>query len=57
MSLKWDEEAARAEEREKERITSIRNLMETVGRTAQQAMDALKIPATEQARYAALVQP
>ncbi|MBQ7479069.1 MAG: nuclease [Selenomonadaceae bacterium] len=36
-------------------VKSIRNLMETVGWTAQQAMDALKIPMAEQARYAALL--
>jgi len=36
-------------------VKSIRNLMETVGWTAQQAMDALKIPTAEQARYAALL--
>ena len=41
--------------KESERISSIRNLMETVGWTAQQAMDALKIPVAEQARYAALL--
>ena len=34
---------------------SIRNLMENVGWTAQQAMDALKIPASEQDKYAALI--
>ena len=36
-------------------LTSIRNLMESVGWSAQQAMDALKIPATEQRKYAALL--
>ena len=63
VSLQWDEEAARkfyesearAEGQEQERISSIRNLMETVGWTAQQAMEALKIPAAEQGRYAALI--
>ena len=34
-------------------LASIRNLMETVHWTAKQAMDALKIPAAEQAKYAA----
>ena len=34
-------------------IASIRNLMETVGWTAQQAMDALKVPADEREKYAA----
>ncbi|MBQ1914308.1 MAG: hypothetical protein II178_03695 [Selenomonadaceae bacterium] len=41
--------------RMEEVVKSIRNLMETVGWTAQQAMDALKIPASEQKRYAALI--
>ncbi len=36
-------------------LASIRNLMETVGWTAQQAMDALKIPASEQKKYASQV--
>ena len=67
VSLQWDEAKARefyeseardegrAEGQEQERISSIRSLMETVGWTAQQAMDALKIPATEQGRYAELI--
>ncbi|MBQ1915449.1 MAG: Rpn family recombination-promoting nuclease/putative transposase [Selenomonadaceae bacterium] len=63
VSLKWDEEKAkefyeseaRAEGIDFAIVNSIRNLMETVGWTAQQAMDALKIPVTEQARYAALL--
>ena len=37
---------------ENEKIESIRNLMETLKLTVQQAMDALKIPAAEQAKYA-----
>ena len=41
--------------KESERVSSIRNLMETVGWTAKQAMDALKIPASEQEKYAALI--
>ena len=36
-------------------VKSIRNLMKTVGWTAKQVMDALKIPASEQKRYAALI--
>ena len=36
-------------------LASIRNLMETANWTAQQAMDALKIPADEQEKYAALI--
>ncbi len=34
-------------------VNNIRNLMETSGWTAQQTMDALKIPAAEQGKYAA----
>ena len=34
-------------------LESIKNLMETLHMTAQQAMDALKIPQKDQARYAA----
>ena len=34
-------------------LTSIRNLMDTVHWTAQQAMDALKIPSNEQSKYLA----
>ena len=36
-------------------VNSIRNLMETVGWTEQQAMDALKIPVSEQSKYVALI--
>ncbi len=35
------------------RVESIRNLMLTLKMTAQQAMDALLIPVTEQSKYAA----
>ena len=34
-------------------LSSIRNLMETLKLTAQQAMDALKVPVADQAKYAA----
>ena len=37
---------------ENEKIESIRNLMETLKLTVQQAMDALKIPASDQPAYA-----
>ena len=40
------------EGRKEERLASIRNLMETLHLTVQQAMDALKIPRAEQERYA-----
>ena len=39
----------RAEGREQNRLESIQNLMKTMTLTAQQAMDALLIPAGEQA--------
>ena len=45
----------RAEGKESERISSIRNLMKNMRLTAQQAMDVLEIPVTEQAKYAALL--
>ena len=37
---------------DEERIRSIKSLMETMKWTVQQAMDALKIPSEEQAKYA-----
>ena len=55
MKIQEERDEARAEGMESAILASIRNLMETVGWTAQQAMDALKIPATEQAKYAALL--
>ena len=46
---------ARGEARgeEKERLSNIRSLMETMNLTSQQAMDALKIPQSEQKKYEA----
>ena len=41
--------------REETLITSIRNLMETLKLTAQQAMDALKIPEADQNKYAKML--
>ena len=38
---------------EQARIDSIRNLMDSLKMTAQQAMEVLKIPASEQSAYAA----
>ena len=35
------------------RVESIKSIMETLKLTAQQAMDALKIPAADQAKYMA----
>ncbi|MBQ7516073.1 MAG: hypothetical protein IJS96_07290 [Schwartzia sp.] len=53
----WDNSMKQAENKGKdsERVKSIRSLMETLGLTAKQAMDALKIPAAEQEKYAARV--
>ena len=44
-----------AEKEEKDMLTSIRNLMDSMKWSAQQAMDALKIPESEQPKYAALI--
>ncbi len=46
-------EETRNEARETERITNIRSLMETLKLSAKQAMDALKIPSSEQPKYIA----
>ena len=39
-----------------ERVSSIRNVMETLSLTLLQAMNALKIPADDQPKYAAMLQ-
>ena len=44
-----------AETKEKNLIENIRSLMETLNLTAQQAMNALKVPANEQSKYLALI--
>ena len=44
-------EEGREEGREEERISSIRNLMESLSLTAKQAMDILKFTPAEQQRY------
>ncbi len=59
-SAKIHEKAIRAEERAEgraegrteEQMSSIRNLMETLQLSAQQAMDALKIPMDKRKEYA-----
>ena len=48
-------EEVRDEAREEERIKNIQNLMESMKLTAQQAMDALMIPVSEQSKYAAIL--
>ena len=45
----------RVEGREEEKLSSIRNLMETMKLTTQQAMDALKISASDQPHYLSLL--
>lgn len=40
---------------EKERLSSIRNIVETMQLTAEQAMDALKIPVEDRERYLELL--
>ncbi len=41
--------------REEERVSALRNLMESMSFTLQQAMDALKIPSSEYKKYAAVI--
>ena len=45
----------REEGRDSERLSSIRNIMKSFRLTAQQAMDALGIPAAEQPKYEAMI--
>ena len=45
----------REEGREEEKLDSIRNVMDTLGLTMEQAMQALKIPKSEQEKYAQLL--
>ncbi|MBQ7501454.1 Rpn family recombination-promoting nuclease/putative transposase [bacterium] len=49
------EAKGKAEGQHTERVFSIRNLMKTLGLTAEQAMDALLIPAEEQQKYLAQI--
>ena len=48
-------EEGKAEEKEKTLIENIRSLMKKLNLTAQQAMDALEVPANEQKKYIALI--
>ena len=41
--------------REEERISSIRNVMNSLKTTAEKAMDILGIPASEQGRYSSML--
>ena len=56
----WEEleEARReglTEGKEAERLESIKKLMETMGWTAEQAMDALQIPVEERGKYKGII--
>lgn len=55
MELKQQRREGYNEGQDSERLNSIRNLMESLHLTAQQAMDALKIPPAEQSKYAAQI--
>lgn len=55
MELKQQRREEYNEGKDSAMINSIRNLMESAGWTAKQAMDALKIPVAEQKKYAAQV--
>jgi predicted transposase YdaD len=48
-------EEGRAEGAESERINNIRSMMEALTMTAKQAMDVLKIPASEQPKYLSML--
>ena len=48
-------EEGRLEGREEEKVNNIKNLMETLKFTAHQAMDALRIPESEQPKYLAML--
>ena len=45
----------RVEGRQEKELSNVRTLMETMSLTAQQAMDALRVPAEEQAKYAKML--
>ena len=53
--LKVAAENAATETEKKSKLEDIRSLMETTKWTAQQAMDALKVPADKQKEYAVLI--
>ena len=55
MELQQQRREGRKEGKDLALVSTIRNLMETAGWTAKQAMDALKIPAAEQEKYLAQV--
>ncbi len=53
MKIQEERDAARAEGERKTELSAIHNLMETLQLTAQQAMDALKIPEEKREAYLA----
>ncbi len=55
--LKEGKKEGRKEGKKEGNLEAIRNVMKNLQMTEQQAMDALGIPASEQAEYAALLQP
>ena len=55
MELKQQRREGYTEGQDSERLNSIRNLMESLHLTSQQAMEALKIPANEQPKYASQI--
>ena len=55
MTLMMELKQQRREGAEQKQVENIRSLMETMKWTAKQAMDALKIPAAEQKKYATQV--
>ena len=55
MTLMMELKQQRREGAEQKQVENIRSLMETMKWTAKQAMDALKIPASEQKKYATQV--
>ena len=57
MGNAWNNslERAKNEEKDSERVNSIRKMMQKLNLTAKQAMDVLDIPAAEQEKYAAQV--
>ena len=55
MELKQQRREEYNEGKDSAMINSSRNLMESAGWTAKQAMDALKIPVAEQKKYPAQV--
>lgn len=56
MNLEMMIEEQCAESREEERVSALRNIMESLNLTVEKAMEVLKIPAAERAKYSAMVE-